>query len=79
MNCRLFWGRIPKQHFVSTQLIHAMLPRMSDQKSDDGQRRDALLRRLLKSPPLLRAETAEQLRRATHAKPKSQRKAATAE
>jgi len=37
---------------------------MSDQGSDDGQQRDALLRRLLKSPPLSRAETAEAIRRA---------------
>jgi len=39
-------------------------PRMSAQNSDDGQRRDALLRRLLKTPPLSRAETAEAIRQA---------------
>jgi hypothetical protein len=33
-------------------------------REDEGQQRDALLRRLLKSPPLSRAETAEQIRRA---------------
>jgi hypothetical protein len=36
---------------------------MSD-KTDPDQRRDALLLRLLKMPPLSRAELAEQLRRA---------------
>jgi hypothetical protein len=37
---------------------------MSDQGSDDDQRRDALLLRLLKMPPQTRAETAERARRA---------------
>lgn len=37
---------------------------MSDQESDDDQRRDALLLRLLKTPPKSRAELAEELRRA---------------
>jgi hypothetical protein len=37
---------------------------MSDQESGDGQRRDALLLRLLKMPPQSRAETAERARRA---------------
>jgi hypothetical protein len=40
---------------------------MTDQGSDDdqvAQRRDALLRRLLKTPPQSRAETAEHVRRA---------------
>jgi hypothetical protein len=40
---------------------------MSDQKGDDGQiaqRMDALLRKLLKTPPKSRAELAEELRRA---------------
>jgi hypothetical protein len=50
---------------------------MSDQKSDDGQRRDALLRRLLKPPSLSRAETAEAIRRAKgkpkRGRPKRQR------
>jgi hypothetical protein len=42
-------------------------PSMSDQKSDDGQvkqRMDALLLRLLKTPPQSRAEVAELARRA---------------
>jgi hypothetical protein len=30
---------------------HDILPKMSDREGDDGQRRDALLRRLLKTPP----------------------------
>jgi hypothetical protein len=42
----------------------AILPCMSDQGSDDDQRRDALLLRLLKMPPQSRAETAERVRRA---------------
>jgi hypothetical protein len=37
---------------------------MSDQQSDDDQRRDKLLLRLLKMPPQSRAETAERARRA---------------
>jgi hypothetical protein len=37
---------------------------MTDQGSDDDQRRDALLLRLLKMPPQTRAETAERARRA---------------
>jgi hypothetical protein len=40
---------------------------MSDQKDDDeqaAQRRDALLLRLLKTPPQSRADLAEQVRRA---------------
>jgi hypothetical protein len=40
---------------------------MSDQESDDdqiAQRRDALLLRILKTPPQSRAELAEQVRRA---------------
>ena len=44
-----------------------MLPDMSDQGSDDDQvakRRDALLLRLLKTPPQSRAELAEAVRRA---------------
>jgi hypothetical protein len=38
---------------------------MSDQKDDDhvAQRRDAILRRLLQTPPQSRAEVAEQVRR----------------
>jgi hypothetical protein len=43
---------------------HAILPGMSDQGSDADRRRDALLRRLLKTPPQSRAETAERVRRA---------------
>jgi hypothetical protein len=45
---------------------------MSDQRSDDdqaAQRFDALLRRLLKTPPQSRAETAELVRRAKGKKP----------
>jgi hypothetical protein len=45
---------------------------MGDQGSDDdqvAQRRDALLRRLLKTPPQSRAETAERVRRAKGKKP----------
>jgi hypothetical protein len=37
---------------------------MSDRQSDDDQRRDKLLLRLLKMPPQTRAETAERARRA---------------
>jgi hypothetical protein len=40
---------------------------MNDQKGDDkqlAQRRDAILRRLLQTPPQSRAELAEQVRRA---------------
>jgi hypothetical protein len=42
---------------------------MNDQQSDDDQRRDALLLRLLKTPPQSRAELAEQVRRAKGKKP----------
>jgi hypothetical protein len=42
---------------------------MSDQQSDDEQRRDKLLLRLLKMPPQSRAETAERARRAKGMKP----------
>jgi hypothetical protein len=44
-----------------------MLPLMSDQGSDDdqvAQKRDALLLRLLKTPPQSRADLAEAVRRA---------------
>jgi hypothetical protein len=37
---------------------------MNDRGNDDDQRRDALLLRLLKTPPQSRAELAEQVRRA---------------
>jgi hypothetical protein len=37
---------------------------MGDQGSDDDQRRDAILKRLLQTPPQSRAELAEQVRRA---------------
>jgi hypothetical protein len=54
---------------------------MSDQEDDQqvAQRRDALLLRLLKTPPQLRAELSEQVRRAKQDKPtrvkrKSQRR-----
>jgi hypothetical protein len=50
---------------------------MSDQGSDDGQQRDALLRRLLKSPPLSRAETAEAARRAKGKPIRTRQKKAT--
>jgi hypothetical protein len=45
---------------------------MSDQESDDGhvaQRMDALLLRLLKTPPQSREELAEAVRRAKREKP----------
>jgi hypothetical protein len=45
---------------------------MSDQDSDDdqvAQRRDALLRRLLTTPPKSRADLADELRRAKAEKP----------
>ena len=42
---------------------------MSDQESDDDQRRDELLLRLLKMPPKSRAELADELRRAKAKKP----------
>lgn len=48
-----------------------MLPHMSDQGSDDDQikqRMDAMLLRLLKTPPTSRAELAEQVRRAKREK-----------
>jgi len=41
---------------------------MSDQGSDDGQRFNALLLRLLKTPPQSRAELAEAVRRAKREK-----------
>jgi hypothetical protein len=41
---------------------------MSDQQSDDDQRRDKLLLRLLKMPPQSRAELTEQVRRAKEEK-----------
>jgi hypothetical protein len=46
---------------------------MSDQGSDDGQvkqRMDALLLKLLKTPPQSRAELAEQVRRAKEKSPR---------
>jgi hypothetical protein len=49
---------------------------MSDQGSDDGQvkqRMDAMLLRLLKTPPKSRAELAEELRRAKGGKPTQSR------
>jgi hypothetical protein len=51
---------------------HATLPCMSDQETDDdqvAQRLDALLRRLLTTPPKTQAELAEELRRAKAEKP----------
>jgi hypothetical protein len=51
---------------------------MSDQKSDDGQRRDALLLRLLKMPPQSRVELAEQVRRAKGKLTRTRRKRASA-
>lgn len=48
-----------------------MLPAMSDQGSDDdqvAQRMDAMLLRLLKTPPQSRAELAETVRRAKQGK-----------
>lgn len=48
-----------------------MLPAMNDQGSDDdqtAQRRDAILRRLLKTPPQSRDELAEAVRRAKREK-----------
>jgi hypothetical protein len=42
---------------------------MSDQGSDDDQRRDRLLLRLLKMPPRSRAELVEELRLAKGKKP----------
>ena len=48
-----------------------MLPRMSDQGSDDDQikqRMDAMLLRLLKTPPQSRADLAEAVRRAKKGK-----------
>jgi hypothetical protein len=53
---------------------------MSEQEGDDGQvaqRRDAILRKLLQTPPQSRAETIERVwrakeRKATHLKRKSQ-------
>jgi hypothetical protein len=42
---------------------------MSDQKSDDDQRRDKLLLRLLKMPPQSRAQLAEAVRRAKEENP----------
>jgi hypothetical protein len=54
---------------------------MSDQEGDDdqvAQRRDAILRRLLQTPPQSRADLAEQVRRAkgkaTAPRQKSQRR-----
>lgn len=41
-----------------------MIPCMSDQESDHDQRRDALLLRLLKTPPESREALAERVRRA---------------
>jgi hypothetical protein len=49
---------------------------MSDQKSDDDQikqRMDAMLKRLLTTPPKSRAELAEELRRARREKPTQSR------
>jgi hypothetical protein len=46
---------------------------MSNQGSDDDQRRDALLLRLLKMPPQSRAELAEAVRRAKGKKPTRKR------
>jgi hypothetical protein len=51
---------------------------MGDQQSDDDQRRDALLLRLLKTPPQSRAETAERVRRAKGKPARTRQKRATA-
>ncbi len=51
---------------------HVILPCMSDQGSDDDQadrRFDALVKRLLTTPPKSRAELAEEVRRAKREKP----------
>lgn len=51
--------------------FHVILPCMSDQEGDDDQvarRFDALLLRLLKTPPQSRAELAEAVRRARREK-----------
>jgi len=54
--------------------VHACyIPRMSDQESEHDQRRDALLLRLLKTPPQTREELAEQVRRAKGLKPTRQK------
>jgi hypothetical protein len=50
-------------------VLRAIFPSMSDHGSDDDQRRDALLLRLLKMPPQSRAELAEAVRRAKKEKP----------
>jgi hypothetical protein len=53
----------------STELGYSL--GMSDQESDDDQikQRDAILRRLLTTPPKSRAELAEEVRRAKREKP----------
>ena len=56
---------LPRDRLVlAGGVARVILPCMSDQGSDDDQRRDALLLRLLKMPPQSRAETAERARRA---------------
>jgi hypothetical protein len=53
-------------------ISRVILYSMSDQESDDDQvkqRMDAMLRRLLTTPPKSRAELAEELRRARAEKP----------
>lgn len=58
-----------------------MIPSMSDQGSDDGQvkqRMDALLLKLLKTPPQSRAELAETVRRAKQGKKPTRTRASRA-
>jgi heme A synthase len=50
--------------FAGVFVVVCMLPGMSDQGSDHDQRRDALLLRLLKTPPEPREALAEQVHRA---------------
>jgi hypothetical protein len=68
---RPFVGRLGRGY------AYVILLGMGAQGSDDGQRRDALLRRLLKAPLLSRAEPAEAVRRAKGEPPQTWQKRAS--
>ena len=64
----MLWRRDARTGIVRALLACAILPDMSDQEDDDdqavAQKRDAILRRLLTTPPQSHADFKEQVRRA---------------